>query len=112
MRYFIMADTGGGSDDFVDSITLFKVEDLDDLSIQVYKEMEDYHGWVDDGTVMFVEIESLAQPNRHINFFHKELNDNLDTDCWRLSVDLPMIESKKKDVLSRDNFTMTLTDIK
>jgi hypothetical protein len=107
-----MADTGGGSDDFVDSITLFKVKDLDDLTIQVYKEMEDYHDWVVNGIVTFVEIDTLAQAKRHMDFFHKELNDNLDTDCWRLSVDLPMIESKKKDVLSRDNFTMTLTDIK
>ena len=111
MRYFIMADTGGGSDDFVDSITLFEVKDLYDLTIQVYKEMEDYHDWIVNGTVTFVEIDSLVQANRHMAFFHKEWNDSFDTDCWRLSVGLPMLESIKKDVLTQDNFAMILSDI-
>ena len=113
MRYFLMGDIGGGSDDFVDSITLFEVKDIEDLKRQALEELEEYYWeWVEKGVIRFLEINTLDQAKRHIDFFHKELNVEYDTDCWRRSVGLKMIEAKKRDVLRQSDFKMELGELK
>ena len=111
MRYFIMGDLGGGSDDFVDSITLFSVKDIDDLKEQVLIELEEYYyPMAEQGIFQFIECDSLEQAEYHIDFFHKDVREH-ETDCWRHSVDLPMLKAHEEDILTQKDFTLSLLEI-
>jgi len=113
MRYFLMGDTGGPADDFVESVYLFSVTSVADLKMQILAELEDYYfPMVEKGVFQFIEIDTLEQGERHMDFFHKELNDAGDTDCWRHSVDLPLLISEKKDILTEKDFTLNIEEIK
>ena len=113
MRYFLMGDTGGPADDFVESITLFSVKTIDELKERVEFELEDYYyDWALRGIFQFIEIDTLEQAKRHMDFFHKELNESYDTDCWRHSVDLPLLKSTEKDILTEKDFTLIIGEMK
>ena len=45
---------------------------------------------------------SHKQAKRHLDFFEKYIEG--DTDDWRRSVNLPMIESKESDALDSSDF--------
>lgn len=112
MRYFLMGDTGGPADDFVESITLFSVKDIADLKMKVLEELEDYYfAMAERGVFQFIEIDTLEQAERHMDFFHKDVNED-ETDCWRNSVDMPLIESMQKDVLIEKDFTLIIGEMK
>jgi hypothetical protein len=115
IRYFLAADVGGAIDDFVDSVCLFEIKDIDDLERQAREEFEDYWKWVERGSIRFLEIKTGEQAKAHIDFFHEELMDKTresDTDCWRLSVDLPLLKATKKDILEQKDFKIKWEDIK
>ena len=91
------------------------------MKIKVLEELEDYYfTMAKRGVFQFIEIDTLEQAGRHMDFFHKELKETtlygyvgeFDTDCWRHSVDLPLIESMQKDVLIEKDFTLIIGEMK
>lgn len=102
------ADIGGGSDDFVESVTLFEYKDSGDLHEQLREA-----GW-DLGCYWFKKVESKEQGLRHVGYCQEYIPDEKgveDTDSWRRSVDKSMIKYKEEDVVESKDFMLNLRDL-